>query len=225
MASYVCLGPRLVKRARIAREASMELFGRYQLLRRVALGGMAEIFLARSASIDGFAKNLVIKRIRGEYSNDMLFSSRFLDEARISMTLNHQNIVQVFDFGQVEGSYYLAMEHVHGCDLESVMNLDGVLGHGLDPALSLFIMREVCRGLDYAHTRVGRRGEPLDLIHRDVSPHNILVSVSGEVKLTDFGIAQARGQSSTTTPGVVLGKRGYMAPEHATGQGVDARSD
>jgi serine/threonine protein kinase/CRP-like cAMP-binding protein len=203
----------------------METFGRYQLLKRVAVGGMAEIFLARSAGLDGFEKDLIIKRIRPDYSADVKFSSLFIDEAKISISLSHQNIVQVFDFGQAEGAYYLAMEHIYGCDLDKLGDLEEVEGKGLDPALALFIMGEVCRGLDYAHNKKDRRGELLGLVHRDVSPQNIMVSFDGGVKLTDFGIAKACGRTSQTDPGVVLGKLAYMAPEHATGQETDHRAD
>ncbi|MBI5509357.1 MAG: cyclic nucleotide-binding domain-containing protein [Deltaproteobacteria bacterium] len=203
----------------------METFGRYQLLRRVAVGGMAEIFLARSAGLDGFEKDLVIKRIRPDYSADEKFSSMFIDEAKISISLTHQNIVQVFDFGQVDGAYYLAMEHVHGCDLDQLMDLGSVQGEGLEPGLALFIMSEATHGLDYAHNKKGRRGEPLHLVHRDISPQNIMVSVDGGVKLTDFGIAKAKGRTSHTDPGIVLGKMAYMAPEHATGKEVDQHAD
>ena len=203
----------------------METFGRYQLLKRIAVGGMAEIFLARSASLDGFEKDLVIKRIRPEYSENEKFSSLFIDEAKISISLSHQNIVQVFDFGQADGAYYLAMEHIYGCDLDQLGELEEVEGEGLEPALALFAMGEVCRGLDHAHNKKGRHGELLSLIHRDVSPQNVMVSFDGGVKLTDFGIAKARGRMSHTDPGVVLGKLAYMAPEHATGKDIDQRAD
>jgi serine/threonine protein kinase/CRP-like cAMP-binding protein len=186
---------------------------------------MAEIFLARSASLDGFEKDLVIKRIRPDYCADEKFSSMFIDEAKISISLTHQNIVQVFDFGQTDGAYYLAMEHIFGCDLDEIFALPAVAGKGIEPALALHVAAEVCRGLDYAHNKRGRRGEELNIIHRDISPQNVMLSFDGGVKITDFGIAKARGRLSQTEPGMVLGKLAYMSPEHATGQPIDCRSD
>lgn len=203
----------------------MERFGRYFLLDRIAVGGMAEIFLARSASLDGFEKDLVIKRIRPEFGQDARFSSMFIDEARLSMTLSHPNIVQVFDFGHTDGAYYLAMEHIDGCDLDGITDLDEFRGTGLDPALALLIMRDVCRGLDYAHNKKSRRGDSLGVIHRDISPQNIMVTFEGGTKITDFGIAKALGKVSVTEPGMVLGKLAYMSPEQATGGEIDRRAD
>ncbi|MEE8409137.1 MAG: serine/threonine-protein kinase [Myxococcota bacterium] len=203
----------------------MESFGRYQLLERIAVGGMAEIFLARSTSLDGFEKDLVIKRIRPEFGQDDRFSSLFIDEARLSMTLSHPNIVQVFDFGHTDGAYYLAMEHIDGCDLDGISDLDELRGTGLDPALALLIMRDVCRGLDYAHNKKSRGGDLLGVIHRDISPQNIMVTFEGGTKVTDFGIAKALGKVSVTEPGMVLGKLAYMSPEHATGADIDRRTD
>ncbi len=203
----------------------MELFGRYQLLRRIAVGGMAEIFLARSASLDGFEKDLVIKRIRSEYGDDEKFSSLFIDEAKIAISLSHPNVVQVFDFGHHDGAYYLAMEHVFGCDLDGIGELPEVQAEGVPPALALFVLEEACKGLDYAHNKRGRRGEPLNLVHRDISPQNIMVSFDGAVKIADFGIAKARGRMTHTDPGMVLGKLAYMSPEQATGMPLDHRAD
>jgi serine/threonine protein kinase/CRP-like cAMP-binding protein len=203
----------------------MESFGRYRLLLRIAVGGMGEIFLARSTSLDGFEKDLVLKRILPVHSANEHFVSLFLDEARLSMSLSHQNIVQVFDFGETDGRYYIAMEHVHGCDLRTLMRLQRVAGQGLPPGIALYIIREVCRGLDYAHNRRGRRGELLHLVHRDISPDNILVSLHGGVKITDFGIAKARGQISQQSEGAIVGKVHYMAPEIAAARPADRRSD
>jgi len=199
-----------------------ETYGRYQLLHRLAVGGMAEIFLARSSSLDGFEKDLIIKRIRPEHCQDRMFSSLFVDEARISISLSHHNIVHVFDFGSEDETYYLAMEYVHGCDLTMLLE---ATGGELEPGLALLVMQEVCRGLDHAHHRHGRHGEPLHIVHRDISPHNILISLDGGVKITDFGIAKAAGQLSQTQPGVVLGKLSFMSPEQAGGKVVDQRAD
>ncbi len=186
---------------------------------------MAEIFLGRSASLDGFEKELVIKRIRPDVGDASKFFSMFIDEARISISLSHPNIVQVFDFGEVEGSYYLAMEYVHGCDVARLCYLSGVRGKGLPPPLALVIMGETVKGLEYAHNKKSKHGDPLNVVHRDISPQNILLSFDGHVKLADFGIAKARGKVSQTNPGMVLGKLAYMAPEQLRGDPLDRRTD
>jgi serine/threonine protein kinase len=203
----------------------MEQFGRYQLMHQLATGGMGEIFLARSASISGFAKDLVIKRIRPELTSNVRLVSMFLNEAQISMSLSHQNVVQVFDFGQVEEAYFLAMEHVHGCDLIQVLNLESVLGTGLPPGLALYVMSEVCRGLDYAHTSIGTDGQVLNLIHRDMSPDNIMLSKDGGVKIADFGISNFADEISERKNQRLEGKVPYMSPEQAQSLSTDARSD
>ena len=203
----------------------MEQFGRYQLIHQLAVGGMGEIFLARSSSISGFSKNLVIKRIRPEMTANVRLISMFLNEAQISISLSHQNVVQVFDFGQCEEAYFLAMEHVHGCDLIQILNLDQVVGRGVPPGLALYIMSEVCRGLDYAHTSIGPNGQPLNLIHRDMSPDNIMLSKDGGVKIADFGISNFADKLSEQKSKKIEGKIPYMAPEQARGEPTDARSD
>ena len=203
----------------------MEQFGRYQLLHQLAVGGMGEIFLARSSSISGFSKNLVIKRIRPEMTSNVRLISMFLNEAQVSISLSHQNVIQVFDFGQCEETYFLAMEHVHGCDLVQLLNLDSVLGRGLSPGLALYIMSEVCRGLDYAHTSIGPNGQPLNLIHRDMSPDNIMLSKDGGVKIADFGISNFADKLLEKKSKKLEGKIPYMAPEQARGEPTDARSD
>ena len=206
----------------------MQIFGRYRLLDRIAVGGMAEVFLARTSSIDGFDKDLIIKRVRPELSSDESFVSMFIDEARVSIALSHPNVVQVFDFGAVQTddgrSYYLAMEFINGCDLGSLLLLPE-FENGLPPQVALYAIGEVCRGLDYAHNLKNRRGEPLHIIHRDISPRNVLCSFDGGVKVADFGIAKAKNRISQTQPGMVLGKLVYMAPEHATGGRIDVRAD
>ncbi len=190
---------------------------------------MAEVFLARTSSIDGFDKDLVIKRIRPELTRDETFVSMFIDEARVSIALSHPNVVQVFDFGSVPtddgNSYYLAMEFVRGCDLQALLQLDEFDARGLPPEVALYCVGQMCRGLDYAHNLKGRHGERLQVIHRDISPRNVLLSFDGGVKIADFGIAKAKNRISQTQPGMVLGKLVYMAPEHATGLEIDARAD
>ena len=203
----------------------METLGRYQLLKHIASGGMGEIFLARSASLDGLSKDVVVKRILPELTASARFVSRFIDEARVSMTLSHQNIVQVFDFGQAEGSYYLVMEHVLGCDLQELLRMEHVKQGGLSPGIALYIIEEACKGLEYAHNCSDRSGAPLNLIHRDISPGNIMVTLDGGVKVGDFGIAKAAGQGGHTSTGMAVGKLHYMSPEQATDQTLDRRTD
>jgi CRP-like cAMP-binding protein len=201
-------------------------FGRYQLLKRIGLGGMAEVYAARSHTLDGFEKDLVIKCMREDLTDDQEFVSMFIDEARISSSLSHPNIVQVFDFGQVGVTYYLAMEYVHGCDLQRVLQLPEVQARGLEAPLALLIMGETLKGLEYAHAKTGKGGEPLGVIHRDISPQNIMVSADGTVKLTDFGIAKVRGRANETQPRLLVGKLAYMAPEQAhAGAVLDKRAD
>ncbi len=206
-------------------DASAQDFGRYELIGRLATGGMAEIYLARSASLDGFEKTLVIKKMRPELSDDPEFFSLFIDEARITIGFQHPNVVQVFDFGNIDGSYYLAMEYVRGCDLGTLLLLDTVRGKGMDPGLALVVLSEILHGLDYAHRFKDESGTLLHVVHRDISPGNIMLSTQGAVKIGDFGIADSTDKTAQTQPGFVLGKVAYMAPEHARGERVDRRGD
>ena len=192
--------------------------GRYQLVRPLARGGMAEVFLARRRA-GGLEKLLVIKRIRPERANDARFLELFLREARLSMDLTHQNIVPVFDFGKSGDQVFLAMERVEGRDLGST--LAQAADHRPAPLVAAFIAAECCQALVFAHERRDARGEPLGIVHRDVTPRNILVSWSGEVKLTDFGIA-ALGDDDHHR---VIGTPTYLAPEQARGEPVDVRAD
>jgi serine/threonine protein kinase/CRP-like cAMP-binding protein len=204
---------------------ALEFYGKYQLLEKVATGGMAEVFRAMSTSIGGFQKLVALKRILPHLSTDAEFVSLFIDEAKLTVTLNHSNIVQVFDFGRIENNYYIAMEYLDGKDMTQVLIKQSKRRKTVPIEVACYILSETLRGLEYAHTRRGRDNEPLGIVHRDVSPHNILVSYDGEVKITDFGIAKARTKVSLTRPGIVLGKFAYMSPEQARGQEVDARSD
>ena len=182
------------------------------------------MYRATTGGADGFEKDIVIKRILPIHSGNNLFTKMFVDEARIAARLQHPNIVQVFDFDQVDGVYYLAMEYVHGADLSSVMEATANSGENLDLSESLYIVGEIAKALDYAHRRK-HRGRPLDIVHRDVSPHNLLISFEGEVKLTDFGIAKAAERLTQTRDGIVKGKTAYMSPEQARGERLDPRSD
>lgn len=202
-------------------------FGKYVLLRRLAVGGMAELFIALQRSA-AFEKLIVIKRILPEKTTDELFVRMLLKEARIAATLNHPNIVQTFDAGDVDGRYYIAMEHVHGEDLRAVVRGTRKSGRKRMPLEhALAIVLGVCAGLAHAHEKRGLKGEPLDIVHRDVTPHNVVVSYAGDVKLVDFGIAKGDDGSSaeTTQVGQIKGKAPYMSPEQALGMPIDARSD
>lgn len=203
-------------------------FGKYTLLRRLAVGGMAEIFLALHRSISGFEKLLVIKRILPNLTQDQEFLQMFLDEARIAATLNHPNIAQIYDVGAVGESYFIAMEYVHGEDLRSIvrgMKKKHTTSFPLEHSLQ--IIGGVCAGLDYAHTRTDLQGQPLEIVHRDISPQNVLVTFSGDIKVVDFGIARAKmaGLEQNTDRGQLKGKVPYMSPEQCRGLELDWRSD
>ncbi|MCP3065213.1 protein kinase [Myxococcus sp. K38C18041901] len=202
-------------------------FGRYELLERLGAGGMAVVYRARYPAAPGVTKSVVIKRVLGHHARDPAFTEMFLNEARISVSLNHGNVVQVFDFGEVEGEYFLAMEWVDGHPLSHVMKRARTKGLPRLPApIAAGIAIDMCRGLHYAHLVRDEQGEPLGLVHRDISPDNVLMSFEGEVKISDFGIAKARlvGRPETEV-GVVRGKFQYFSPEQAQGDALDARSD
>ena len=196
--------------------------GRYVVRRKIAEGGMAEIFLAASRGPEGFEKEVVIKRIRSALADDPSFVQMFIAEARVASKLNHANIVHIFDFDQHDDSYYLAMEYVRGKSLAEIQRRTRERGVPFPPVLAAQVALEVARGLAYAH-RMTDHGQPLNLVHRDVTPHNVLISYDGSVKLTDFGIAKAGNRA--TTAGMLKGKFAYMSPEQARGESVDARTD
>ncbi len=205
-------------------ELTIEEYGDYYLAKKIAYGGMAELFRARRrVGVEGFEKMLAIKRILPHLSNDGDFISMFIDEAKIAAQLTHENIVQIFDFGKLEESYYLAMEYVWGKSLKVMRTQDEA--QGLPVNLALYAISRASMGLDYAHRKKGTDNETLNIIHRDISPQNILVSYEGEVKLVDFGIAKAAFRSSETKSGVFKGKIPYMSPEQVMGGTVDQRSD
>jgi eukaryotic-like serine/threonine-protein kinase len=202
-------------------------FGKYTLIRKLATGGMAELFLALQKSVAGFEKLLVIKRILPAMNQDKGFIDMLLHEARIAATLSHANIVQIFDVGQVDGTYFIAMEHVHGEDLRGIvrqMRKKGVIEFPLEHAIE--IMLGVTSGLSYAHEKRDLDGSPLNIVHRDISPQNVVVTFSGDVKIVDFGIAKSDTKMHTETQsGKLKGKVPYMSPEQARGESLDARSD
>ncbi|RMG16138.1 MAG: hypothetical protein D6729_11375 [Deltaproteobacteria bacterium] len=202
-----------------------ERLGRYRMGRRIAVGGMAEIFLGRMEGAAGFQKEVVLKRILPHLAEDREFVEMFRDEARLAARLSHVNIAQVFDFDEEDGVLFLAMEYVHGKDLRRVQVAARDAGLRITPMRATHIAREVARGLAHAHGLRADDGTPLGIVHRDISPQNILVSFAGEVKITDFGIAKAAQRSSVTAEGIIKGKSGYMSPEQAAGRTVDARTD
>ena len=202
----------------------MAKHGRYNIVRRVADGGMAEIFLATQLGREGFQKPVILKRIHSTIYADPQFRNMFIDEAHISMSLAHSNIAQVLDLGVAQGRYFLVLELVDGWDLGRVMQRAITAGTPLPRELGLYIAADVCRALAYAHSKTdGTR--PLGIVHRDISPHNVLLSEQGEIKLTDFGIAKAMNKREQTGTGVVKGKVAFMSPEQAMGKPIDQRSD
>ncbi len=200
-------------------------YGRYFLQQRLGRGGMAEVFRATVEGPGGFSRAVAIKRILPEYSQDEWFTKMIADEARIVSRLSHPNIVQILDTGEVEGSCYIAFELVEGTDLFQMLQRIYSRGLALPQAFAGFIVAEVCAGLDHAHSRRDENGQPLGIVHRDVSPQNVLLSWLGEVKLGDFGIARAKERTSYTQTGTIKGKVYYMSPEQARGERVDHRSD
>jgi len=198
-------------------------FGEYHLLEKIATGGMAEVWRARAYGMAGFEKILVIKKILETLTSDDEFIRLFIDEARIAVQLLHVNIVQVFDLGEVDGTYYMAMEYVHGLDLARLVSRAKHVGP-FPVALALFVVSEVLKALQFAHERTDEGGEPLRVVHCDISPQNVLVSYAGEVKITDFGISRVAFQAKSLHD-VVRGKYAYMSPEQVDGKDLDARTD
>jgi serine/threonine protein kinase len=195
------------------------VFGKYVLLRPMARGGMGELFLAAAGETGGFEKLCVVKKVLQDLDDDGV-RRRFLDEAKVVVRLNHANLVQVFDAGRVSEDYYLAMELVEGKDLRAVWNRCAQLHRRIPVDFAIFAVRELCRGLDYVHDAMG-----LDLVHRDISPPNIMVSYHGQVKITDFGLATHAIKREMTSPGVVFGRYSYLSPEQARGLPADRRTD
>jgi serine/threonine protein kinase/TolA-binding protein len=200
-------------------------FGKYLLVHQLGTGGMAELFLAKQSGLKGFEKLLAIKKILPHLTQDPEFVSMFVNEAKLAALLTHQHIVQIFDLGHVDGAYYIAMEYVMGKDVRSLVGKIRAQGGRLPVDDALLIVSQVASGLDYAHRKKDLSGRDLNIVHRDVSPQNILVSYEGEVKLVDFGIAKAAGTGQETRTGILKGKLAYMSPEQACGRSIDRRSD
>jgi hypothetical protein len=200
-------------------------FGKYYLLERINVGGMAEVFKAKAFGVEGFERLLAVKRILPNIAEDEEFITMFIDEAKIAVQLQHANIAQIFDLGKVDDSFFIALEYVHGRDLRSIFDRMRTKGEALPISLACYVIMQVCEGLDYAHNKRDGQGRELHLIHRDISPQNVLIGYEGEVKLIDFGIAKAAGKASTTQAGILKGKFGYMSPEQVRGLPIDKRSD
>jgi serine/threonine protein kinase len=201
-------------------------FGKYTLFERLGRGGMADVFKGRIQGPEGFERIFVVKRILPHLSDDPTFIRMFIEEAKLSARLNHPNIVQIFELGAVEGEYFISMEYVHGQDLSATMRVLWKSFGPPHPALVSFVGREVCRALGYAHGLTDEQGRPLGMIHRDVSPSNVMLSYDGAVKLLDFGIAKAMGDApEITRNGTMKGKYAYMAPEQTEREEVDHRID
>jgi hypothetical protein len=207
-------------------DTSSSTFGRYRLLQRLGEGGMAELYTAVLHGAEGFRRVYVVKRLRPEVARNRAAVEQFIDEAKLGSTLVHSNIVPVFDFGKVGDEYFLAQEYIIGRDLGKVLaRHTEKFGRALSERLVLYIVHEVLEALAYAHNRTDPAGNPIGLVHRDISPGNVMVTARGEVKLFDFGIVKGEGRVSKTEVGVVKGNVSFMSPEQARGLTVDARSD
>jgi serine/threonine-protein kinase len=202
-------------------------FGRYQLTQRLGAGGMAEVFRASEEGPRGFSRDVALKRILPQFAHNPEFADMLATEARVSALLQHPVIVQILEFGEIEGIYYLALELVEGCDLRRLRFACNKRGVPMPPGLACYLMAEVASALAYAHARCDSDGRPLEIVHRDVSPSNIMVATSGAVKLLDFGIAKASSfvRDEQTRTGMLKGKLSYMSPEQANGLALDRRSD
>lgn len=199
---------------------------KYKIIQKLDAGGMAEVYVAESESIRGFKKRVAIKRILPHLTKNQKFVQMFLDEAKLCLQLEHANIVNVFDLGKADAAYFIVMEYVDGTNLKKIIESHRRARQILSIERAVYIMREVCEGLSYAHELLDiSSGAPLGIVHRDVSPPNILISKRGEIKLVDFGLAKATSQLEETDPGVVKGKFSYLSPEAASGQHVDSRAD
>ena len=208
-----------------ANEPSL-MVGRYRLVERLSEGGMSELFIAKAAGVEGFTRSFVLKRLRPELARDKDAVAQFIDEARLQADLVHSNIVPVFDFGVVGGEYFMTQEYIAGRDLGRLMERHRAIGRaGLPSPIAYFAAHETLQALAYAHARRSADGTPLGIVHRDIATGNVIMSLAGEVKLSDFGIVKSNDRVSRTQIGVVKGNTNFMSPEQARGQAVDARSD
>ena len=198
---------------------------RYSIVEKLDAGGMAEVWKGKATSLRGFEKSVAIKRVLPNLAKNKKFIAMFLDEARLSLFLNHANVVQTFDIGMSENSYFIVMEFVDGSNLKSILEVAKERGFRIPQEQGAYIAIEICKGLSHAHNRKDPRQRPLQIVHRDISPPNVLISREGEVKLVDFGLAKAASQLSLTDPGVVKGKFSYLSPEAAYGEKVNHLTD
>ena len=226
-AAAAAVDPAATVRIPVAAEAVQpgQKFGQYTLLERIAVGGMAELYKARMRGVEGFQKTVAIKRILPHLTDNAEFVEMFIDEGKLAAQLTHPNIAHIYDLGKIGSDYYIAMEYVEGKDLRSALNLARKKGTPLPMGLALLIAARLASALDYAHRKRDFDGRELGLVHRDVSPQNILLTSEGDIKLVDFGIAKAVSKASQTQMGALKGKLQYMSPEQAWGKTVDGRSD
>jgi serine/threonine protein kinase len=199
--------------------------GRYEVITHLATGGMAQIYLARQTGLGAFERHVVLKTILRERASDQRFVTMFLDEAKLAATLNHQNIAQVYEVDQADGAYFMAMEYVHGENARAILETTLRRGWTIPLELAVMIVSGAAAGLHHAHERKGKNGQPLNIVHRDVSPANVMVGYDGSVKVLDFGIAKAEERATKTVGGTIKGKYGYMSPEQCKGKPIDRRSD
>lgn len=200
-------------------------FGKYQLLQKIAVGGMAELYLAKVTRDHGFEKRLAIKKILPHLTDEGNLVKAFIDEAKLAALLQHENIIQIYDFGSIDGEYFIAMEYLFGKDLRKLIRTIKKRDSSLDLESALYIISRICAGLDYSHKLKDLQGKALNIIHRDINPQNIFLTYEGQVKIIDFGIAKAASHNSTTHEGLIKGKVAYMSPEQAMGHMIDNRSD
>lgn len=198
---------------------------RYRVIEKIAAGGMAEVFRAESAGLEGFKKTVAIKRVLPHLSQKKQFIGMFLDEARLSATLSHSNVVQVFDIGVGDETYFIVMEYVDGANLKAVIEHRKLIKRPMAIEAACLVAIRTCEGLAYAHEAQDALGQPLGIVHRDVSPPNVLITRHGEVKVVDFGLAKANSQLESSEPGIIKGKFSYLSPEAALGEEVDHRTD
>ena len=198
---------------------------KYSIVHKLDAGGMAEVWKGKATSMRGFEKLVAIKRVLPDLAKKDTFINMFLDEARLSLHLNHANVVQTFDIGTSEGAYFIVMEWVDGMNLKGILESIKLSGDRIPVEQALFIAKELCKGLHHAHRRKTPDGQPLNIVHRDISPPNLLISREGEVKVVDFGLAKAATQAMTTDQGMVKGKFSYLSPEAAWGHPLDERAD
>ncbi len=199
---------------------------KFEILEMIAKGGMAEVYRAQTVGVEGFAKEVCVKKILPHLTEDESFVTMFINEAKLAATLNYGNIVQVHDLCvSADREYFIVMEYVAGKDVSDVIRAAQLAGEEIPPEISVYVCREVAKGLYYAHNKTDADGAPLNIIHRDISPQNVLCSFMGEVKITDFGIAKASSIMNKTAVGILKGKYGYMSPEQARGQPLDHKSD